>query len=562
MRVRFEPSTKAFSSIFLYYDSKKEEKEGLGDEFAGLRALSRRQGLMSTQPTIRRILPVVFLILALGRTGATAQQKPDGEEWKTDNSFGFSLSVAANVVANPGAYSHRNIYLFIQPEDFTAEKLKKVFTHLAGQYRSPVDLWIYAYSTEDAVRQAVRSSSSCCVDFTSTPEGRRASRNFDLLTRPRTAGVYRAKYLRLSDGREYIEYTPSREQDHSLKINLNDPVIHYTGNLSSDLVLAIESDDEQAALRLLDGGADANDKGRYGETLLMKAAGRGQLGVVKKLLEKGARLNAHSDYGFTALTSAAIDGSVDIVEELILLGADVNARTGGGTALTLAAMHGHAGVVTVLLAKGANVEAKNEFGETPLMCAAVASFPEIVRALAQGGADIDARDPDGRTALMLVCLMLTRHDSETIRTLLDVGADFRAKDRLGNTALAIAAKSYVSEAVKVLANYDANRTAIEPSKAALAKNPWDEDAYRVLREIYLTLGRFEDAIAISKKAVEALPDKGQPYCLLGEAYMAAGDGENARKVYELILKRAKEGSEGTASMFESWAHCLREAMLR
>jgi ankyrin repeat protein len=531
---------------------------------AGLQSSFDKGGLMYRRTSIKRRWSAVFLTLVLAQTGAAGPQEQNKEEWKKDNSFGFSVSVAMNALVNPDAISHRDIYLFIRCEDFTLDNVKKVFTGLAGQYRSPVDLWIYAYSNEAAVLQAVGSSRGCCIHFASTPEGHRASRNYELLTRPSKAGLFRAKYVRSSfDGREQMEYTPSREQDHSQMINLNDPVIHYTGNLSSDLVLAIENDDEPAALRLLDSGADANDKGRYGETLLMKAAERGQLGVVKKLLEKEARLNAKSDYGLTALMSAAMDGSVDTVEELIRADADVNAQFAGGTPLTLAALHGHAGVVTALLANGANVEAKNEFGETALMCAAIGSFPEIVRALAQSGADLDARDPNGRTALTLVCIMLTRHDPETMRTLLDLGANFRATDRLGNTALMLAAKSHVSEAVEILANYDVKRTAIEPSKAALARNPRDEDAYRVLRAVYLALGRFEDAIEISKRAVAALPDNGQPYYLLGEAYLTAGDGDNARKVYELILKKAQEGSsEGNASMFEGWASALREAMMR
>ena len=59
---------------------------------------------------------------------------------------------------------------------------------------------------------------------------------------------------------------------------------------------------------------DVNWADREGETLLMKAADRGQVAEVTRLLAAGAQVNTKDNDGETALMMAADDGNAAIVK--------------------------------------------------------------------------------------------------------------------------------------------------------------------------------------------------------------------------------------------------------
>ena len=63
---------------------------------------------------------------------------------------------------------------------------------------------------------------------------------------------------------------------------------------------------------------------RDGETLLMKAADRGNVAEVQRLLAAGAPVNAKDNDGETALMMAADDGHAAVVKLLLEAGAAVN----------------------------------------------------------------------------------------------------------------------------------------------------------------------------------------------------------------------------------------------
>ena len=65
---------------------------------------------------------------------------------------------------------------------------------------------------------------------------------------------------------------------------------------------------------------------RSKDTLLVKAAGKGNLEGVKKLLKKGANVNAiGKSAGITSLMGASLPGYLEIVKLLVAADADVNA---------------------------------------------------------------------------------------------------------------------------------------------------------------------------------------------------------------------------------------------
>jgi serine/threonine-protein kinase len=90
-------------------------------------------------------------------------------------------------------------------------------------------------------------------------------------------------------------------------------------------------------------------KNRAGETWLMAAAKRGQIGLVKDLLARGAEVDEKDREGQTALMKAAAKGHAAVVRLLLAAGAEVGEKDDQGrNALAWAAAAGHPAVVALL----------------------------------------------------------------------------------------------------------------------------------------------------------------------------------------------------------------------
>ncbi|MGB6065331.1 MAG: ankyrin repeat domain-containing protein [Desulfomonilaceae bacterium] len=119
--------------------------------------------------------------------------------------------------------------------------------------------------------------------------------------------------------------------------------------------MAVAEDDIESLKRLLREGANINAaKGKYKTSILMEAAVRGNLAVMRLLLERGADVNMADRDGWTALMGATIQGRLEPVKLLLDYGADVNAKNHNGeTALVMATGMKHAEIRDALLEHGA-----------------------------------------------------------------------------------------------------------------------------------------------------------------------------------------------------------------
>lgn len=140
------------------------------------------------------------------------------------------------------------------------------------------------------------------------------------------------------------------------------------------------------------------------------------------LVEAGADLDAADGLGLMPLHAAAQQGDTDMFDLLLDQGQDVNVvvsrptRGGtmlfnsgagmsaatGGTPLHLAAGCRHFGATQLLLEAGADVQAADSQGCVPLHAAAEQGDTSVLQLLLDHGADVCAATVRGRTALHLL----------------------------------------------------------------------------------------------------------------------------------------------------------------
>ena len=136
---------------------------------------------------------------------------------------------------------------------------------------------------------------------------------------------------------------------------------------------------------LLDGGADVNarDRAVNGWTPLMHAIHKEQNQAALALLDHGADPSTRAGNDATALMLAAGQGNVEITRALLAHGVDLHSpASGGASALANAVAGGHAEVVRLLLATAPDLRLPDTFfGRASLWIARLRGRRDIVQLL-------------------------------------------------------------------------------------------------------------------------------------------------------------------------------------
>lgn len=133
------------------------------------------------------------------------------------------------------------------------------------------------------------------------------------------------------------------------------------------LTLAAIYDIAEDAARLIENGADVNETGEYGRTLLHLAADNDSKETAEILIKNGADVNAKDFYGDSPLALAVDSNSLALIDLLIKNGADVNAKDNHNVSLLhTAASPSRLEIAKILIENGADVNAICEDGWTPL----------------------------------------------------------------------------------------------------------------------------------------------------------------------------------------------------
>lgn len=302
-----------------------------------------------------------------------------------------------------------------------------------------------------------------------------------------------------------------------------------------------------------------NDKNYARWSCMHYAAARGATSVIKRMLDYGADVDQRNAAGRTPLAEAAKRGRLQAVALLLSRSADVNAygTQSGFTPLHLAAQYNHPAVVRQLLSAGANVNARNQWNQTPLWQAAWQAWhdnTEVAHILVAHGAQIDVADEKGYTPLQMAA---RAGNVPMVSYLLAQGADVNHANNKGRTPLYQAVVGNNLQAAKLLLKHGADpntqagdwtplRVALEDghldmadllhSAGAKGYERYAADArldkgYRLLQQKNVS-----GAIEVFNTAISLRPKNPRGYYYRGLAFHQ--DGNNQKAV--INLRRAVE----------------------
>jgi len=188
-------------------------------------------------------------------------------------------------------------------------------------------------------------------------------------------------------------------------------------------------------------------------TGLVDAAERGDLPAVERLLEDGADVDERRADGRTAVTAAALGDHVDIARALIAAGADVDLQDADrNNPLLVTGQTGSVAMLREVLKAAPDFTLTNRYGGVSIIPASERGHVDYVRAVLDTEIDVDHVNHLGWTALLEAVILGDGGPDhvEIVRMLVAAGADRSIADRDGVTALEHARERGYDEMVALL----------------------------------------------------------------------------------------------------------------
>lgn len=174
--------------------------------------------------------------------------------------------------------------------------------------------------------------------------------------------------------REYLLFMAAIDDDTAVirALVIEKAVINARSDYgATPLLLATAYNMQEAALLLIELGADPKIPDLFGDTPLHYAIKNQNIPVAESLIKAGAGINEKDDNGATPLHYAALHGFFYEADMLLYYDADVNIKASDGTTPLMAAlMSGYYDIADILIREGADVNATDRIGYTPLLIAA------------------------------------------------------------------------------------------------------------------------------------------------------------------------------------------------
>ena len=315
------------------------------------------------------------------------------------------------------------------------------------------------------------------------------------------------------------------------------PISVFAG-LDDRLIKAVTLGQTAEVQRLLNLGADADVMDPFKRSVLLLAARRGHVSIVKLLVGRYVNVNAENHLQKTALMGAALNGHTEIVEILLREGAEVDAKNWlGETALGWAAINDHRKIVALLLQYGAEFNSADGHGWTPLMYAAKKGHADIVKLLLEKGTDPNIRGDKGWTPLMIAA---ESGNAEAVKDLLAKDADLFAVSIRQETALSLAERRQHFRIARLLRQAGAKAEAAKPL-ATQSDIIWEklvEAAGQSLRQGKYAHAeqQLTDALVLAEKLSIYDPRLVASLNKLAQLYYAQGKFKQAEPLYRRALE--------------------------
>jgi hypothetical protein len=189
---------------------------------------------------------------------------------------------------------------------------------------------------------------------------------------------------------------------------------------------------------LLGAGAscDERDHERGGETLLIDAAERGEVGCIEALLDFGADIDLADDDGETPLVRAAVRASLDAVNTLLSRGANPNRQNAKRESALSIAIAENSEAIVELLAPVTDPALRNARGESALEQAIAIAFWPGVDALSVQASETAAMEALAAFSRGKLPRMTRLAERGMLRAAAEAGEARRKNETVGTAAVA------------------------------------------------------------------------------------------------------------------------------